>query len=240
MIYRGDIKEVRPIANRKVTVADLEKGMLPFLEKIEQESDVKKLMATVPLAALAAGRVVLSFDGEISNEAIADYKQMIDSINHSVISSTQQLRWNYGSKGYFTINTNGTQGFVGFAKGEVIDLQDVQLKTSNEFAVVLASSLQKGKTVKQSGSILITCMARARNTGMKFNEDHSQLLDVGKAPILLEPVDVSLRVKNKKFTSLYLLDHSGNRTGKVVSANNGMFLLNGSEYKTIYYELSTQ
>jgi hypothetical protein len=148
--------------------------------------------------------VVLSFDGEISNEAIADYKQMIDSINHSVISSTQQLRWNYGSKGYFTINTNGTQGFVGCAKGEVIDLQDVQLKTNNEFAVVLASSLQKGKTLKQSGSILITCMARARNTGMKFNEDHSQLLDVGKAPILLEPVDVSLRVKNKKFTSLYL------------------------------------
>jgi hypothetical protein len=60
MIYRGDIKEGRPVANRKVTVANLEKGMLPFLEKIEQESDVKKLMATSS-ACSAGGRQSGSF-----------------------------------------------------------------------------------------------------------------------------------------------------------------------------------
>lgn len=237
MIYRGDIVEGKIIADRKVNIQDLEKGNLPFLEKIEQESDVKKLMATVPLAALATGRVVLSFNEENDNLTLPGYKELIDTINHSIVSSTEQLKWNYGDKGYFTINTNGTQGLVGFAKNKLIDLKDLQLKTRNEFAVVLITSLEKSKSLKDAGRILITCIARARNSEMKFNESHTQLLDVGKEPILLEPVEVSVILKMKKGFKLLLLNHSGIRTGKEVPMKNGRFFLNGNLYKTIYYEL---
>ncbi len=240
MIYRGDVTKGKIVADRKVTIGDLQKGKLPFFEKVEQESDVKKLMATVPLAALAAGRVVLSFDSLKRNDEAMDYRQLIDTTNHTVVSSTKQLKWYYGSNKFFTTNTGGTQGFVGFAKNNLIDLQDVQLKTGNEFAVVFVSTLEKNKDIKNSRSILITCMARAKNTGMKYNEDHTQLLEVGKEPILLEPVNVSVTLKNKKNSKVYLLDHSGNRTGKEVPVSNGKFLLNGSIYKTIYYEIVTQ
>ena len=122
----------------------------------------------------------------------------------------------------------------------MVNLLDVELKTSNEFAVVLVSSLDKNEGLKGAKRILITCIARAQNTDMQFNQDHTQLLDVGKAPILLEPVEVSLVLKNKKKCKLYVLNHSGIRTGKEVPVNGGRFLLNGSINKTIYYELVKQ
>jgi hypothetical protein len=36
---------------------------------------------------------------------------------------------------------------------------------------------------------------------------------------------------------MYVLDHSGNRTGTEVPVNGTSFLLDGSRYKTLYYEL---
>lgn len=238
MIYRGDVAKGKIVANRKVSVQDLEKGKLPFFEKVEQESDVKKLMATVPLAALAAGRVVLSFDSLKGNDEAMESKQLIDTINHSVVSSTKQLKWNYGSNKYFTVNTGGTQGFVGFAKNIPIKLQDVALTTSNEFAVILVSCLENGKTIKNADRLIVTCMARAKNTDMQYNNDHTQLLEVGKAPLLIEAVSVVLSVNNKRYNKLYILDHSGNRTGQSVPFKNGKVHLDGSTYKSIYYELA--
>lgn len=237
MIYRGDVIKGKIVADRKVDIEDLEKGKLPFLEKIQQEADVKNLLASVPLATLAAGRVVVSFDKEVNKETTIGYKKLIDTIHQKVVSSTNQLQWNYKDKGYFTINTSGTQGLVGFTKNHLIDLKDFQLTTSNEFAVVLLTCLEKNNGLKNSKRILITCMARAKNTGMKYNEDHSQLLEIGTAPILLEPVTVSIRLKNKTRYRIYQLDHSGNRIGEAIFINNGRFLADGNASKTIYYEL---
>jgi hypothetical protein len=72
---------------------------------------------------------------------------------------------------------------------------------------------------------------------MKFNEERTKLLNVGKEPILLEPVNVTVTLKNMKEYKLFLLDHSGRRTGKEIPRRSGSFLLSGSVYKTIYYEL---
>jgi hypothetical protein len=36
---------------------------------------------------------------------------------------------------------------------------------------------------------------------------------------------------------VYVLDHSGNRTGAEVPVTNGKIELDGARYKTIYYEV---
>jgi hypothetical protein len=82
-------------------------------------------------------------------------------------------------------------------------------------------------------------MAREKNTGMIYNEDTTQLLDVGSAPLLLEPVQVNVSMKNVHHKLLYVLDHSGNRTGKSLPLKNGKFYIDGNIYKTMYYELSS-
>jgi hypothetical protein len=236
MIYRKDVKQGEIIATRHVSIDKLRKGELPFFERIEQESDVKRLLATVPLASLAAGRVLLSFE-ETNKPVENNSGNLIDTVNKVVHSSTNQLHWNYAKKGYFTINTGGTQGIVGFAGPGAVPLKDVTIKLMNDFAVVLASSLDKNKGIASSKNLLITTIARARNTGMKYDQNKNNLIEVGTAPILLEPVYVQLNVKTKKTPTIYVLDHSGHRTGKTVPVKNGSAILNGEIYKTIYYEV---
>jgi hypothetical protein len=182
---------------------------------------------------LAKDRVVISFAGDNAKKTSIKDNRKGDSI---IVSSTGQLQWNYKKKGYFTINTNGTQGVTGFAKDEEIRLKDISLRTSNEFAVILVSSIEKGKAISSAKSILVTTVARARNSQMEYNEDRTQLLKVGEAPILLEPVIVQLQL-NKRKVEVYVLDHTGRRTGEKIPVQNGGVLLDGSKYKAIYYEI---
>jgi hypothetical protein len=60
-------------------------------------------------------------------------------------------------------------------------------------------------------------MARTRNTGMQYSEDKTKLLNVGEAPILLEPVSAVIKLNRKTKIEVYVLDHIGNRTGEIDS-----------------------
>jgi hypothetical protein len=60
---------------------------------------------------------------------------------------------------------------------------------------------------------------------------------VGEAPIIMEPVDFMLEVKNRRIRRVNVLDHSGNLTGKTIRASNNQLNIKGTEYKTIYYEI---
>src|SRR5690606_11856744 len=100
-------------------------------------------------------------------------------------------------RGYSTINTPGTQDMIGFPEGKELQLNDITLKTANEFAVILATSLDESKGIADAKRILITTVARARNTGMEYSADKTTLLNVGTAPIVLEPVDLTLTIERK-------------------------------------------
>jgi hypothetical protein len=234
MVYRNDLKPAEIIAERKVTLDQLKNGKLPFFEKVEQEADIKKFQSTLPLAVLAKGRIVVSFEDGKNNSSVT--AETIKA-NASIKSSTGQLEWNEGEKGFFTINSKGTQGMVGFAAGREIKLDDISFKTSNEFAVVLIYSNEKDKDIATSKSIIVTTIARARNSGMKYSEKKDSLLDVGKAPLLLEPVILDLQINKRNNLQVYVLDHSGNRTGEKILVTKGRMLLDGSKYKAIYYEI---
>ncbi len=236
MIYNHDVNKAAIIADRKVSFSDLTKGKLPFYEKIEQEADVKKIQSIVPLQALAAGGVVLSFD-EKSDHPNAIVNKVSLSLNKTIKSNTGQLEWDYNHKGFFTIDTKGTQGIVGFLPDRSVVFGDISLRSSNKFAVILATSLEKGKQLANAKHVLVTTIARARNTNMIYNQDKSELLEVGEAPVLLEPVQVQLNLMRSKSVQVYVLDHSGNRTGLKVPIINGKVFLDGSKYKAIYYEI---
>jgi len=150
-------------------------------------------------------------------------------------STTGQLNWSEKGKGYFTINTAGTKGFVGFSNREPLQLGELTLKTDNEFAVVLVTSLEKEKGIANTNRILVTTIARAQNTGMKFSDDRTELLVRGNAPVLLEPVKLSMKFNRKTQPKITVLDHSGKKTDRVLSAEKGWINLDGAKTKTIYY-----
>ncbi len=234
MIYREDVKEGEITHRRKVHLPSLATGELGFEEEISQDHDIKSFTGEVPASSLAEGKVVVTFTDK------PEETQSFESPNKNpeiLRSTTGQLTWNTRDKGFFTVDTPGTVGLVGFWGGKTHDFNEMHIKTSNEFAVVFASSLDRKKSIRKSRNILITTMGQSANTGMRYSEDLTELLEVGEGPLLLEPVRLTITLKKIQKGTVYILDHLGRRTGKSFPFEKGTVQLDGEEYKTFYYEL---
>jgi len=62
-------------------------------------------------------------------------------------------------------------------------------------------------------------------------------MKVGSSPILLEPVKVDVQLNPARKGTVYVLDHTGSRTGETIPITKGRLLLDGAVHKTIYYEI---
>lgn len=233
MIYRGDVKEGETVVNRKVSLASLLKGSTPLNETVKQDFDRKVIEGSFPLQLMAAGKVVLSFSDENKTEFMNEISSLWK--DSAMNSTTGQLMWSEKGNGYFTINTPGTKGFVGFSNHEPMNLGEVTLTINNEFAVVLVTSLDQEKGIDRARKILVTTIARAQNTGMKFNDDRTQLLARGGAPILLEPVSLSIKIDRKSTPKITVLNHSGRKTDQIILATDQWIRMDGGTTKAIYY-----
>jgi len=233
MIYRKEVAEGETVVNRNVCLTDLLKGNTSIRETVTQDWDRKKIEGSFPLQAMAAGKVTITFTDQPEPDEITDLSRYIRSGN--VHSSTGQLMWSEQGRGYFTVNTPGTRALVGFPPAKAIKLGEVTLQTSNEFAVIFLSSLDPGKDIAHAGRLLLTTMARARNTGMEYNTNHNELLSTGTSPILIEPVNGTITINRKEKPVVTILDHVGKKTNKTIPVKNNTFSFNGALYQTMYY-----
>ena len=232
MVYRGDVKEGDIVVNRKFATADIFQGKTIVNETIRQDHDRKVLNADFPLKSLAAGRVTLEFTENCSILEVFELSELID--HNKVLSNSGQLMWSDSGNGYFTVNTNGTKGLVGFAKDKTFNLGDITLTTSNNFAVILITSLERDKGINNASKILVTAIGRAKNTGMELDYEKAELLTVGEAPVLLEPVNFNLSLNRKKKPRITVLNHSGLKTKRLVSKQKSIEF-KGAESKAFYY-----
>ncbi len=235
MVYRNDIKEGKTIAERRVHLPSLRKGKLGFYEKIEQGYDDKFISGDVPAELLAAGKVAVAFSDRYEDLVVNEVTEMWDKKAKWIRSSTGQLYWDYSEKGYVTANTPYSKTLIGFAKDKRIDLGQVSLKTNNEFAIISVSSLEKDGDLKTAERILITTMARAINTGMTYNDNRNEVIRVGTAPILLEPVEVAITFAEKIKGKVHILDHVGKKTGQLLEPAGNTLSIKGSDTQAIYY-----
>ncbi|WP_157363657.1 hypothetical protein [Alkaliflexus imshenetskii] len=232
LVFRGDVKEGDIIVNRKFGLSDIFQGKTIINETIRQDHDRKVLDADFPLKSLAAGRVTLEFTENCSMLETFGLSELIDQNN--VYSNTGQLIWSDSGKGYFTINTDGTKGLVGFAKDKEFNLGCVTISTSNDFAVILVTSLESDKGIYDASRILVTAIGRAKNTGMEICRERSELISVGDAPILVEPVDFVLGIKRSKKPRITILNHTGHKTDKTIKYNKRTSF-KGSSSEAFYY-----
>ncbi len=88
-----------------------------------------------------------------------------------------------------------------------------------------------------SRRILITALARDGMKGTRYNDDGTELLEVGGTPLMLEPVQAMLRLKGPAPSRVEVLDVYGVPTGRTVPvAGDGSFRIDGT-YTTYYYEV---
>ena len=150
-------------------------------------------------------------------------------------STTNELIWHYGAK-RVEVRSAKTQAVIGFAAGEQVELPSVQAEIKTSFISLIFTPLDN-QALADSRHILITAMARDKQTGTEFNSDWSKLLTVGGPPILLEPVEATLHLSGSIPASVRPLDGYGLPTGENVPiASDGSFAIDG-RYQAYYYEV---
>lgn len=239
-VLRGDVRAADLVATRNVHVPSLFEGRLGFEDQVEQGYDDKELSGNqVPSEALAVARCTVDFTDEWVKTPVFDLTRR--QRDGSLVSSTGQLRWREGdgsaTSGYFTMNTPGTRAVVGFAQGQVCELGEVTITPRSRFAAIYVTAPGREETIADAKRLVVVALARARNTGMKFNRAGDELLDKGRGPVLLEPVRASLVIQRLGSFQVNVLDHDGRRTGRTLPVKEGRVEIDGARDRTPYYEL---
>ena len=237
MIYRCDVEEAEEISCRYVNLTELAAGRIGFDQIVRQDNDVKSIDSDTPSEALAIGKVVIDFREKPSGAEHGNFADYWDRESRTVMSSTGQLFWDYSDRGYVTINSERTKAVFGFTEGKRLELGCATIECRTPFAVIFVTSLDRGKSIVQTDRILVTALARAQNTDMVYNEEKSELLQTGQAPVLMEPVDLTLRIRRPGMCTVYPLDSAGRRSGRSVAVRGRDIVLDARRFKTIYYEL---
>jgi len=238
-VLRRDVKPSEVTAKRSVHIPSLHDGKLGFDDQVEQGYDEKTFdSTTVPAKAMAAVRSVVSFDDEFQVTPPFDLSPYEE--DNTIRSSTDQLAWTVGDSpksGYFTMNTDGTKAVVGFAPEEPVKLGNVIITPKTEGAAIYLTASGSESNIDEADRLLLVTMARSMNTGMRYLE--GRLLEKGKAPIKMEPVELSLKIEREGTPTLHILDHDGNRTGETIAiSQDDVFEIDGAQTQTVYYELT--
>lgn len=240
MVRRLDVAEAPRTHYLNAHIPSVREGRMSFLGTTVQDHD-EKVFSTdkVPVEALAATRVAVRFTEQETPTETFDLKPYQEG--DTVVSATKQLRWTRGEadnphSGFFTINTAATKGFVGFAPGgKTFELGDGYAITPERgFAVILLTAKGERETLADAKEIVLTAMARGRNTGMKLNEVGNRVTARGTPPLLLEPVKATLEVPFNG--SLLVLDHDGNAP-TATRAVIRTFLIDGAMDRSPFYLL---
>jgi hypothetical protein len=233
MIMRGDVQEGPVISTRRVSAKNLETGQFDFDDDVQQSGDVKTFTGSCPPEALAVGRCVVEFtdDGKPSQ-----FPDLTKNREGAVIrSATRQLTWD-SAGAFFTVDTPGTKGVVGFAQGKPQALGDATITLTSPFASIFLTAARKEETLANAGSAILSAVARASNTGCTYYSVDRKIEENGKGPVLLEPVVATIALK-RAIAAVNVLDHDGVPTGATVPVADGAFTIDGARDHAFYYQV---
>jgi hypothetical protein len=235
-IHNEHIAEGDVVALRRVTQDDVFAGQDVLGQSLSGGGfDAKELAGrlTTDPSALAGGRVTIKFgDGPSRTEATDGFHDEHDKV---IASNTGQLVWRYGDR-VVEVRTAKTQAILGFAGGSTINLPAVTVDVSTPFVSLIFTPLDNAD-LNVSKHILITAMARDKQTGSQCNDDWSRLITRGGPPLLMEPVQATIRLDGDPPLQVRPLDLYGVPKKNTLPVNrDGSFRIDGT-FQTYYYEV---
>ncbi len=237
-LLKGHIREADIAVARRVTTEELFSGLDPIGQDFtgggHDQKSVKGTRAT-PLDALAIGRVTAKFRersaaGKESESIDLDRYRRGDVIR----STTGELIWNVKER-VIRLGTPKTQAIIGFAGGTVQKLPAASVIVDTKFVSIIFTPLDDAPLV-DSGRILLTALARDRQSGAEYSASGEQLETVGRPPLLLEPVEARIRLRGAPINKVNVLDIYGVPTGETAEIDRGALKIDG-RYRTYYYEI---
>ena len=208
-IYRGDITEGDIIAARRVHIDDAMSGVDAISQRTanggwgaSQPGDL-----VTPPETLALGRVTQKVQDDAGGDRSSRRGWDAASLQRAAVitSTTGELKWDVSSR-TVTVASPRTQAVIGFAGGRRFDLPGVHIDVTTPFVSLIVTSLD-GRPIRDSAHLLITALARDKQTGARYSADGSQLLEVGGPPLILEPVQARLTFDGAPVTSARVCRH---------------------------------
>ncbi len=114
-----------------------------------------------------------------------------------VESDTGQLVWRNANikQGCVSIESDFTQGLVGYVRDSGRALSRLSANVENDFCALLLTSYDDN-TIWQSNRLLLTATALATNTDFEWKEDRKTVAQWGHGPVVIEPVSGELTLRN--------------------------------------------
>lgn len=152
-------------------------------------------------------------------------------------SDTGELFYNQ-KEAYFTADTDRSKAAAGFYGGKGIAVGNVTFKPDNEFAAIYVNSVDKN-SIENSGRLLLTAAGRAVSSGQVLSRDGKKVIKQGTAPVLVEPITGTVKIKTAQNMQVYALTSSGERLRRIESSyENGVLSVTlSAEDKTMNYEI---
>jgi len=235
-IYNRHVTPASAAAARRLDVEEIYEGIDALSQDFTGGGyDIKELTGNLktPGELLAVGRVTVGFEG--GSGELVDVDRYWDRLSRTVRSMTDELTWDYGRQRVI-LHGKKTQAIIGRPGTEPIDLPGVTATVTTPFVSLIFTPLDNADLV-DSRQILITAMARDRQTETVYNEDGTELVLMGGAPLLMEPVQADICFKGAPPREVNILDVYGVPTGETVNvAPDGSFHIDGT-CTTYYYEV---
>ena len=239
MILRGDVRKARSSRSAASARKTWPTGKFNFSDKIRQQGDIKTFTGSMPAEALAAGRCVVEFVYKTTPSTLpemAKYKQ-----GTVITSATGQLKWDTAGGGLVTIDTPGTQGYVGFAQGRKLAFTDLSIQPATPYASILITAADPGANLAGGKRVLISAVARNSSKGFRVLAlDNRTIVDNGTPPIMLEPVKAAVRFAHGTIAAVNVLDQDGRLSGRTLPVTGNAFTIDSAKDGAIYYEVRFQ
>jgi hypothetical protein len=236
-VRRGHIRAGTIAAARRIGTDDIFRGVDALSQDLPGVGyDPAAPMGNLrtPSEVFAMGRLTLRIGDDAGRSERADWDDLVDTATGVVTSVTGELAWDARGR-VVVIGSPKTQGVVGFAGGRRFELPGAVVAVTTTFVSLLLTPLDDRPLV-ESGHILITAMARDRQTGARYSEDGTRLLDTGGPPLLMEPVRATITLGGAPVTSARAVDVYGVPTGTEIERRGNAVTIDG-RYATYYYEV---
>jgi hypothetical protein len=178
-----------PIAALAYLRGDLKQGQL-FVLKTPDSTDLSPLNK---LKVLAHRSGFNPGPHRLTTDPTGEVGLKVKVPDQSFTTDDKQINWQ-GNSGVIQIESSRFQAFIGFLANRKLNNPAWSVETPNLFASLCAISLTDGPLLT-STHLLVSGVTRMENTGMIYNEIKTKLLDMGKTPVLVEPLTAKITLK---------------------------------------------
>ncbi len=150
------------------------------------------------------GRTQLNLTNQSKPQKIRDLAPFINEAEKTITSSTRELQLNYGRK-LLRLDSPSAQGIVGNLRAaNITDLPQVSIQSDLELGSIILVSLD-GKTLKDSGKILLQVMSEEKPTGYKdepIGNGRFKITQLGTDPWLFREPICTVQLKRNDIAKL--------------------------------------